>query len=453
MLLHHGVDRKIHEFFINNAHPPIEWVHAMWGWLCAQPENPIFIKHEDLAHQSLPPEAGDRGANAVLNILRREGRVRKIHPTDRAASVKLLEEPSVVPSGKRGQVWTYLRRQAEIGERLSFQPNRWADALQMTRVELYASLRGLEDRGVVRYRAAERSGGVEVLEASQPLLLDEQGMRKRRDREYGKLDRMQQYTTAPCRRRYIVEYFGEKAPFERCGTCDGCRSGTEMLALAQPLSPDERTIVLKVLSSVVRMERLTGQQGFGVDLIAKTLTGSRDKKVKRWNFDSLSTYGLLAAPATRPGWTVGEVADLVEVLVAEGCLESSYVTRSVAGRDRTYKEILSCERTWSVMKGEQLELVFPHRRKLKRKRPAPIDASIPVDLMAMLSEIRRQLADARSVPAYVVASNRTLEDMARLQPVSKRGMLSVHGMGPVRFERYGAPFLDAIKLYGEQNPR
>ena len=47
--------------------------------------------------------------------------------------------------------------------------------------------------------------------------------------------------------------------------------------------------------------------------------------------------------------------------------------------------------------------------------------------MAMLREIRRQLADKYAVPAYVVAPNRTLEDMARVRPVTKRAMMSVHG--------------------------
>ena len=51
------------------------------------------------------------------------------------------------------------------------------------------------------------------------------------------------------------------------------------------------------------------------------------------------------------------------------------------------------------------------------------------------------------MPAYVVASNRTLEEMARLKPHSRKAMLAVPGMGPVRFERYGQPFIDAIRRY------
>ena len=68
-------------------------------------------------------------------------------------------------------------------------------------------------------------------------------------------------------------------------------------------------------------------------------------------------------------------------------------------------------------------------------------------LLAMLRDVRRQLADARNVPAYVVAPNRTLEDMARVQPTTRKAMLEVHGMGPTRWQMYGQSFLDAIQLW------
>ncbi|MCA9572153.1 MAG: HRDC domain-containing protein, partial [Myxococcales bacterium] len=203
---------------------------------------------------------------------------------------------------------------------------------------------------------------------------------------------------------------------------------------------------------VARMERKAHKRGFGADIIAKTLTGSRDRKVSTWGFENLSTFGLLGAPATRPAWTTGEVADLLDALVEAGCVEAEYVTRTVQTREVTYKEIRSNARTWEVMKGEgeALEMIFPHASKLSRKRPAKGTIQPPGALMATLREIRRQIADQKDVPAYTVASNRTLEDMARLRPTSKRAMLAVHGMGPKRYDQYGSVFIDAIKLYVDE---
>ncbi|MEZ4319338.1 MAG: ATP-dependent DNA helicase RecQ [Myxococcota bacterium] len=454
VLLHHATDRRIHEFFINTSHPPVDWVHGVWRWLLARNENPVFVRMEDLSARAMPEEAGDRGASAVVNILRREGRVRKIAPSDRAALLRITSLPREKPTGHRGAIWNLLNvRQLDVGDALQFYPDDWGRELGIERVQLLAALRGLEERGVLRLQTGGRIGGIELVDAERPLELDEKRMRERRNREYRKLDRMEAYTGSTCRRRFIVEYFGEKAPFESCGSCDACRAGVTALEIARVLTPDEKTVVLKALSAVARMERHSGKRGFGIDLIARTLTGSRDQKLTKWGFETLSTFGLLAAPACRPGWTLGEVADLLEALVVAECLESNYVTRQINGKEVTYKECAMARRGWEVLKGQgpDLTLVFPHARKLSRKRPATTVETLPGDLMAMLKETRRQLADTRNIPAYVVASNKTLEDMARLRPTTKRAMLSVHGMGPVRFERYGSPFIDAIKCYAQES--
>jgi ATP-dependent DNA helicase RecQ len=453
VLLHHASNRKIHEFFINTSHPPVDWVHGLWRWLLGRGDNPVYIRMEDLAAHALPDEAGDRGASAVVNILRREGRARRIAPGDRAATLSVQRMPAEPPQGRRGTVWNrVVGLDAGPGDVLQFHPDAWCRQLDMQRVELNAALRGLEDRGILRYQPPSRMGGIELVAPHEPLDLDDKRMRDRRNREYGKLDKMEAYAGSACRRRFIVEYFGERAPFERCGTCDNCRAGLSTVQMERLLTPDEKTIVLKALSCVLRMQRQSGKEGFGVDMIAKTLIGSRDRKVTSWGFDKLSTYGLLAPPQTRPGWTSGEVADLLEALVAAGCLTANYVTRTVKNREATYKELSANPRTWEVLKGEgeELTMIFPHGRKTKRKRPAKGTTAAPGALMATLKEIRRQLADGRNLPAYTVASNRCLEDMARLRPTTKRAMLAVHGMGEKRYHQYGSVFIDAIKLYNQE---
>jgi ATP-dependent DNA helicase RecQ len=55
------------------------------------------------------------------------------------------------------------------------------------------------------------------------------------------------------------------------------------------------------------------------------------------------------------------------------------------------------------------------------------------------------LADERSVPAYVVATDRTLIDMVRLRPRDDDELLLVHGIGPQKVERYGPDFLAAVR--------
>ncbi|MFT4623646.1 MAG: ATP-dependent DNA helicase RecQ [Myxococcota bacterium] len=451
VLLHMPMDRRIQEFFIDNSHPPSEWVQLLYRHLLSLGRNPVFARIEDLS-EALPPEAGDRAAAACLYILVREGMIRRIAPSDRSAFLTLIGHPGVAPSGLRGRLWTRIGEAGlGRGEALSFSPEHWCRDLDCTREQLTAALRGLEDRDAIRYQAPDRMGGVELLKPTEPLTLDDKRMRERRGQEYAKLDKMERYTERVCRRRYIVEYFGEKTPFERCGTCDVCRMGAAVEA-PRRLAVEEQQVVLKVLSCLARMDRHAGKTGWGVDLVAKTLVGSKEQKVRTWGFDTLSTWGLLAKPGEIV-WSSGEVADVIAVLVAAGALDETYATRDVKGKQRTYREVSLTEQGWELMRGsvDRLEIVFPHARKLVGNTPSRRVPNVPTDLIASLRDVRKQLATARQVPAYVVASNRTLEDMARIRPTTKRAMLSVHGMGPTRWTLYGEAFMAAIRLYNLEN--
>jgi len=65
-------------------------------------------------------------------------------------------------------------------------------------------------------------------------------------------------------------------------------------------------------------------------------------------------------------------------------------------------------------------------------------------LFQRLRELRKEIADREDVPAYVVFSDATLRDMVIRRPTTDPGLLDVHGVGPVKLERYGAAFLTAL---------
>jgi ATP-dependent DNA helicase RecQ len=71
------------------------------------------------------------------------------------------------------------------------------------------------------------------------------------------------------------------------------------------------------------------------------------------------------------------------------------------------------------------------------------DAS--AELFEALRAHRLVVARAESVPPFVVASDRTLRDMARIRPLTESALLAVHGMGPVKAARYGAGFLSVLQ--------
>ena len=130
---------------------------------------------------------------------------------------------------------------------------------------------------------------------------------------------------------------------------------------------------------------------------------------------------------------------------------------TIGGRERTYKQVRLTDLSWELMRNtaSELVMVFPHAKKMLGKsakggrsgRTTPLD--VPSDLLATLRDVRAQLSRSRDVPAYVVAPNKTLEDMARIRPTTKGAMLTVHGMGPTRFHLYGEAFLAAVRAYNQ----
>jgi ATP-dependent DNA helicase RecQ len=454
VLLFQQGDRRIHQFFIDNAHPPVEWVHQIYNWLLARGSNPVYAGVEELA-EVLPADAGERAAATCLYMLVREGLIRRIAPSDRMASIRLLPNaPSAAPTGLRGKVWEHVRVHATLpGYAYTFSPEVWCEDLDLNRDQLTATLRGLEDRGYLEHQAADRTGGVELLQPHLPLQLDERRIRERRSREYAKLDRMFAYATSSCRRRYIIEYFGEAADFERCGTCDACRAGVDPKPVARALTPDESTTVVKVVACLARMERHANQRGFSVDLLVKTLMGSAEAKIKQFGFDLITTYGILGPSHDSARWTARELQDLVRAIIDADLIGEDYTTRRISGKERTYKEVMVTELGWKVMRKEcSVEMVFPHAHKLVRRRPvAAPGADVSSALVAALRAVRSEIATEGDVPAYVVASNKTLDDMARLRPLTRKQMLAVHGMGEVRFDRYGDRFLQTIREWAAES--
>jgi len=69
-------------------------------------------------------------------------------------------------------------------------------------------------------------------------------------------------------------------------------------------------------------------------------------------------------------------------------------------------------------------------------------------LFERLRAVRRRLADAEGVPAYIVFSDAVLREMARLQPRTRAELLAITGVGPVKLERYGEAFLEALRDRG-----
>lgn len=442
VLLYRQKDQDTQSFFIRSANPKAEYVHAVYRRLQDERTNPVWLPMERLA-EVLPDEAGaDRLAASCVSVLQRFGYLRKLAQADRHGAVVLrTDAPAEFPSGVRGKVYDWIRTclAEDPDASLQLRPERAAQALEMELNQLTAALRGLEDRGYIAWKPAERATGLELLKPGEPLDLDEPALQERRDREYARLACMVDYGRAGCLRRHVLEYFGETAPWERCGTCDGCRQGRPMVAQARPLEADDELVVRKLLACVARLGEPASRT-----MIARVATGRQDNDLRFLRYDRLSTFGILA------GWTEREVERLIEALTTAGALEARYIQRLMSGQERSYRTYTISTLGRRVMRQEEpgFRMVFPRTGKAPRPpavSTAPGRPDANRELLAHLRDVRARLARDADVPAYVIAPNRTLEEIAAVRPTTRQALNNVHGMGPERFKRYGKALLEAVR--------
>ena len=67
------------------------------------------------------------------------------------------------------------------------------------------------------------------------------------------------------------------------------------------------------------------------------------------------------------------------------------------------------------------------------------------DLFARLRFLRKQLADKENIPPYIVFNDATLQEMAQYMPTSNIEMLQINGVGAIKLERFGQPFMALIR--------
>lgn len=224
-----------------------------------------------------------------------------------------------------------------------------------------------------------------------------------------------------CRHRQLTEYFGQTYEPESCGACDVCLGEVEGVA-------DGTVVAQKILSCVARVE-----QRFGVEHVADVLLGADTERVRRWHHDQLSTYGLLRGTPRK------ELTHLIYQLLDDGVLERTAGEHPVLRLN---------DAAWQVLRGQR-SVRLQAATKTVRKAPSERASwtGVARDLFETLRELRRGIADERGVPPYVVFSDASLRDMARLLPTCPEEFLAVHGVGAKKLADLGPRFLDAIRAH------
>ena len=256
--------------------------------------------------------------------------------------------------------------------------------------------------------------------------IDEKTRRALIERDMERLRQMTFYaTTTDCLRRYILNYFGEKAPV-CCGHCGNCDTNFEEV--------DATMDARKILSCIYRLDER--RLHFGKIVVAAVLTGSKSEQIGRFSLHTLSTYGIMNEQ------TAVRVRQLIDVLLERGLLTAD---------PERYNALFLTKTGNALMRGRgELHIRLPREKKPETvRRTEELSADVDEKLFEKLRALRTKVAQRAGVPPYVVFSNATLADMAARQPKSEYELLGVRGVGEAKARRYGAEFVDCIRDYLE----
>jgi ATP-dependent DNA helicase RecQ len=222
-----------------------------------------------------------------------------------------------------------------------------------------------------------------------------------------------------CRRQILLNYFSEYQR-EPCGNCDIC--------LNPPKSFDGTLVAQQALSCVYRAE-----QRFGLGYIVELLRGANTSRIRDNNHHQLSTYGI-GKEHSSEFWL-----SILRQLIHQGLLSQDITQGSTLRLTEGARAVLKSE--YSLQMAEpRLQAKHVYQDKLAQ-------FNYDKKLFAKLRALRKQLADDDDVPPYVVFNDKTLAEMAQLMPTNDSEFLKVSGVGFTKLNKYGSPFLTAIRNY------
>jgi len=246
--------------------------------------------------------------------------------------------------------------------------------------------------------------------------------------------------TAGCRRQQMLAYFGETDAAQACGNCDTC--------LSPPQTWDGTVAAQKLLSTVVRLERLGGPS-FGAGQPIDILLGRKTAKVASYGHDALPVFGI-GAELSEAEWR-----GVVRQLLASGLL-------AVKGDHGTLD---LTELSSEVLRGQR-QVMFrrdpapapaPASSRSRRGgaagsssgtgagRPAAVELPPEAEpVFERLRAWRTSVAKELGMPPYVIFHDSTLRLIAAAPPSTLTELAGVNGVGATKLDKYGQAILDVL---------
>lgn len=263
--------------------------------------------------------------------------------------------------------------------------------------------------------------------------------------------------TTDCLHRYMTRYFGQELSSNagstagediaadssqsgRCGACSNCESTFETID------------VTRVAQAISRCVHDVGQR-VGSGKIVKILRGSRAQDLAWLNPERMPTFGMLKDV------NEARVRDVLSQMATDGYLSIAEGRMPIVMFGARAAETAAPDFHYEIKRVERKSAAAGSGRSggvadTADSANVPGDALgsyIPDDdeesLFQKLRELRRTIAQEIGKPPYIVFSDKTLRDMARIKPVADAQFLAVNGVGQHKLDLYGQRFMQTIASF------
>jgi ATP-dependent DNA helicase RecQ len=262
--------------------------------------------------------------------------------------------------------------------------------------------------------------GVGDVISMRQMLLSGEAPEERKRVELQKLDALLGFCeSTECRHQTILRYFGEEYP-GHCQECDNC------------LEPVQKWNATQAAQMAMSCVYRTGQR-FGVMHLIDVLLGKDTAKIKQFNHQQLSVFGIGKELAQ------GQWSSVYRQLVAGGLLEADI---------EAYGGLKLTEISRPVLRGEQEVWMRQDAEKIKRPKVAGRKSAFSGNedpLWQALKSKRMELAREQGVPPYVIFHDATLLEIMQQRPGSLPEMARISGVGQAKLSKYGDAFLQVLE--------
>ncbi len=236
-----------------------------------------------------------------------------------------------------------------------------------------------------------------------------------------------------CRRKLLLSYFGEDYHVENCGACDNCLHPKKQFD-----GREEMAMVIELIESL--------PERFKMEHLANILTGEMNSIIKSYHHDKLELFGA-GKDHSAKFWNAVIHQGLVLHFFYKDIESYGLISVTDSGRaffEKPYELMLTEDREFAEGEDDDDDTAAAAAAARGGGGGDPV-------LLAMLKDLRRDVARKKNLQPWVIFGDPSLEDMSIMYPVSCDELKNCQGVGEGKAKKFGKPFVELIAKYVEEN--